>query len=559
MKKLLLLVLIFGFGSLSLMLGGCSSLNGSGEGSGQNTLSLTVSPESVSLFIGVTKQFSAEAVVSNIATAVTPSWEVLGGIGTIDSTGIFTATKVGVGTIEAVFGGGKGLSTVVVAARSLSGFVLDALNNNSPISDALVIVGNNSTHSGSGGSFRIDNVPPESNEISFALKNKRATTILTTADSVTLYKFWGETVDWTNTKKTAVKGHLLDASGQPISINSALDSQIIFYNPKQKSTSSYSPGVYNLATDGAFLSQLDVNLYEESITGFISVLYTLTNEAGAKKTYGAVKYFSGNIGDDIDIGDIVLSKEAVPVYVKTNPPANGVSISLYSGISFGGVDYSFGDLGNEGIQENGEYLYLLPATINGAKSFLSLYAQTALNNEWKISSNSIRDLDLSSGHTFSFDIEPTDLVIITAPLQSEQSAERDFTIQWNSLGSGFYYYVVIMNHDNGDLDWLGFTDGNSIKRKLFAGNSEVESLNILDGDYVCYVIAIKPESYDLSNLNLRSQHFLKTSQSQGVLFSVANQQVQLNSFRSLSISDLNKYRERENQLLKRIGMGSYLK
>jgi len=77
--------------------------------------SLTISPEVVALMTGDTQQFS---IINSTTNSL--SWVVVGGIGTIDATGFFTATREGIGTVEARSGSaiGKAMVTVSGAGRS---------------------------------------------------------------------------------------------------------------------------------------------------------------------------------------------------------------------------------------------------------------------------------------------------------------------------------------------------------------------------------------------------------------------------------------------------------
>jgi hypothetical protein len=74
--------------------------------SGQLT-SLEISPDTALVPIGRTRQFTVSGAdaYGNPVTPTDVTWEVLGGIGTIDSNGLFTATTEGVGQIQATADG----------------------------------------------------------------------------------------------------------------------------------------------------------------------------------------------------------------------------------------------------------------------------------------------------------------------------------------------------------------------------------------------------------------------------------------------------------------------
>jgi hypothetical protein len=128
--------------------------------------SIVVSPESVSLIVGTTQQFCATGIQACDTVSISPSWEVIGDIGTINSVGLFTATKEGVGTIEARVEGVVGRAQVEVTPRGISGYVYDYSLSNPystdrvPISGANIYLGNNLVATAdSNGYFTVSNVP----------------------------------------------------------------------------------------------------------------------------------------------------------------------------------------------------------------------------------------------------------------------------------------------------------------------------------------------------------------------------------------------------------------
>jgi hypothetical protein len=69
---------------------------------GPTLTSITVTPNPANLNVGQTQTFTATGNYSDSSTAViTPTWSVTGGIGTIDSSGVFTATTAGTGKVRA--------------------------------------------------------------------------------------------------------------------------------------------------------------------------------------------------------------------------------------------------------------------------------------------------------------------------------------------------------------------------------------------------------------------------------------------------------------------------
>jgi hypothetical protein len=87
----------------------------------RTTTSLTISPTSATIAVGGTQQFTAVAKASNGAVlAVTPTWSVTAGGGTITQTGLFTAgTTAGTSTVSVTCSGVTVTATVTVTAGPL--------------------------------------------------------------------------------------------------------------------------------------------------------------------------------------------------------------------------------------------------------------------------------------------------------------------------------------------------------------------------------------------------------------------------------------------------------
>lgn len=66
---------------------------------------LLIIPSQVSLTAGIKQKLAAFAVADSELIPVLPAWKVVGGIGTIDHAGRFTATNIGNGDVEAAIGG----------------------------------------------------------------------------------------------------------------------------------------------------------------------------------------------------------------------------------------------------------------------------------------------------------------------------------------------------------------------------------------------------------------------------------------------------------------------
>ncbi len=89
---------------------------------------IIVTPNPVSMLIGTTQQFTAVGKdASGNVVAITPSWSVGSGGGTVNSTGLFTAgtaTGTYTNTIRASSGGITGTATVIVTAGPLATIVV---------------------------------------------------------------------------------------------------------------------------------------------------------------------------------------------------------------------------------------------------------------------------------------------------------------------------------------------------------------------------------------------------------------------------------------------------
>jgi len=86
--------------------------------------SITVSPASQSLAINATQQFSVQGKdASNNLVSITPTWSVVAGGGSINSSGLFTASSLSgtfTNTVKATSGTINGTATIVVLAGALA-------------------------------------------------------------------------------------------------------------------------------------------------------------------------------------------------------------------------------------------------------------------------------------------------------------------------------------------------------------------------------------------------------------------------------------------------------
>jgi hypothetical protein len=101
----------------------CGSDN---NGTGPRTLAtITVAPSPDTLAVGATQQFTATGKDANgNSLAISPTWSVVSGGGTITADGVFTAGASGgefPNTVQATSGGVTGTATVVVTVPSVPG------------------------------------------------------------------------------------------------------------------------------------------------------------------------------------------------------------------------------------------------------------------------------------------------------------------------------------------------------------------------------------------------------------------------------------------------------
>lgn len=82
---------------------------------------IEISPSSIDLKKGEIYQFICKGYDQNDnPTTVTPTWEVIGNVGTIDANGNFTAMEEGQATIQAIYNGMTATAEITVSAEGLS-------------------------------------------------------------------------------------------------------------------------------------------------------------------------------------------------------------------------------------------------------------------------------------------------------------------------------------------------------------------------------------------------------------------------------------------------------
>jgi len=86
-----------------------------------------VTPSSVALNVGAQQQYTVTVLDSSSqVVALTPTWTVTGGVGTVDQNGVFTATSAGSGQVTATVAGVSGSGDVTVTAPLIGDAGLEA-------------------------------------------------------------------------------------------------------------------------------------------------------------------------------------------------------------------------------------------------------------------------------------------------------------------------------------------------------------------------------------------------------------------------------------------------
>jgi len=93
--------------------------------------SVSISPTNPNTVAGQTVSFTVTALDINgdLIGAIQPDFRVTGGIGTIDNTGLFTATTAGSGTVTAAVGGAEAAVAQVTVVGSTAGLSIQPLGN----------------------------------------------------------------------------------------------------------------------------------------------------------------------------------------------------------------------------------------------------------------------------------------------------------------------------------------------------------------------------------------------------------------------------------------------
>jgi hypothetical protein len=125
--------------------------------------SIIVSPESAALAVGGTQQFTAVGrTATGSLVTISPTWSTAGGVGTVSSAGLFSATSLGDGFVYATDSGVVGSASVAVTDKgTISGTVKNAEGTAiSGITVRLVSDASKSASTSSSGSYTLSDLTP---------------------------------------------------------------------------------------------------------------------------------------------------------------------------------------------------------------------------------------------------------------------------------------------------------------------------------------------------------------------------------------------------------------
>ncbi len=137
------------------------------SGCGQTVAGLTsimVSPSSATVGINKTQAFLVIAYYGNNSTAfVTPDWSLSGSVGSISSSGTFTATAEGVGRLTATYQGCTSTASISVTSKGFIAGKVRELSSSTGIPNIRVYISEEATYysiSAANGSYSISDVTP---------------------------------------------------------------------------------------------------------------------------------------------------------------------------------------------------------------------------------------------------------------------------------------------------------------------------------------------------------------------------------------------------------------
>ncbi len=492
-SKLFPLLIVFIF--VAVLMFGCSKSNGTksaekAEEVSSSLTSLTISPSSVTLEVGSTQQFSAKAYYSSqsLIKTITPTWSVVGGVGTISATGLFTAgTKDGVGKIIAKHNEISKEVTVKVTLRTVSGFVYDGRNsaiyNNDlqPIANATIYIDGKSTTSKSDGSFSISEVPAGQVNITIVKDGYATTTLVSNKSLVKLFP------SQTNIPFLVGKATFTGkVSGLPASVTSLNGSA--YCGALSYSNFSYD-NTLSTYTQTKAPNSGETYLFAYYVEGNENIYsYKKFNaSSGINKidlAFGLYNKFSGTVTPPSGFKSSYLSISAT----NTKPYVSTIMHRLYYGNLAGTTSFNLEKVPK--LQTGDSY---------------SAYAYVA-NNTNPGQSISHFQYNLSSGSSLVFDLSSYSGLVFKTPTPADGSIVSTHpTISWNAVGDKDTVYAIRVYSPSSSVSlyWSALTDQTTI--------TVPSEFKVTSGkEYRVSLVAISGRGFDINDFSSLMNAYVDT-------------------------------------------------
>ncbi len=403
-------------------------------------LKLEIEPASPAIVVGEKVQFKLKGLENNASEEAKVAWNVIGDIGTIDATGLFSAIKVGVGSIEAKYNDFLIQSSIEVISRKISGTVYDFYASNIytnslvPLGGATIYVNQQVATSDATGSFSVSE--NSTGEIKITAFKKD-------------YNYISLVTDKSNIK--------------------------VFLFPKQYSRLSKGDATYTGTIKGLPAGVNDVyghaissmQYYQEFSFDQSSNSYTLKNAPAGNETYLFIYYYdqgqrvytykkfnplSGINNIDLEFGPFNIAKVSILV------PSGYKTSYIYSYIC--NRNQIIMDSSYEQLNGKTDFIITrLPQLQNGDNYGLHVSAKDEIAGDtvrkyiYDLDIQNPIAIDLSLMPRLKFkDPTPVNDSIITVPL----------TIAWEPVGEKDVFYSVYIYSDWNAVTWTGYTKGTSI-------------------------------------------------------------------------------------------------
>ena len=531
---------------VSLMVWGC----GQGQ-QATNYGGLEITPETANLTVGATQQFVVSGVVKSFSTGTSSvTWAVIGGIGTIDATGLFTPTAEGTGTVEASMDSVVGRATVMIssggallAGKTVSGIVKNSYITGDNISSAVVTAGGKATMSGSDGTYLLSGVSLTADAISAAVPSYIATTVQLTGETINIPMGYPVQSNYYSPpyETTTVKGRLVDGSGNPIGGSwDNVQRRILFEE------ASGSPWV---SSDGTFSAGIAVPKSKSSISGYITVVYK--ESEGVYKS--AIKEITLVRGVTLEVGDIVVSEPAAKVMGTITIPSGHKLINIEGGIAFSSSKMSIYNSYSGSSASTYNYTFYLPPTPIGKKYYILAYGQKG--DDWPYAhytAKCLLDLNLSSGGTYTYDFTLPAEINCTYPSSGQTGVSATPRFEWISLGTDYVYLVLVGNGYG--TKWWGFTAGTSLEYPSFPIGSGGEVSNLQNGqEYYLTISGYKIQGLNLADIKMADFYaYSEYSQMSSIPFTVGS--ASASGVRAMGVKDKEGFDKQIKQFLERNGI-----